>query len=146
MTEDGGTVALTRNESGKNGMPWTTSYADTLRDFELEAIRGLATGVLSKEQLEGLKSLKTSARYEYTGSGYFLTVADPGLPSERKTLSVPPLIGIADDVICGFIVFLGQHELTLECHTWGAVEVPADFRQRNVLVDEPSPENFIKPL
>lgn len=125
-------------------MSWTTSYVDALRDFELEAIRRLAAGVLSQEQLEGLKTLKTPARNEYTGCGYFLTVADPGLPGERKTLCVPPLIGTADDVVCGFIVFLGQHELTLECHTWGAVDVPADFRQRNVLVDEPSPENFIK--
>lgn len=127
-------------------MPWITSYVDALRDFECEAIRKLATGVLSEEQLEGLKSLKTPARYEYTGSGYFLTVADPGLPGERKTLSVPPLIGTADDVVCGFIVFLGQHELTFECHTWGPVDVPPDFRQRNVLVDEPSPENFVKPV
>jgi hypothetical protein len=63
------------------------------------------------------------------------------------TLSVPPItIGTVDDVVSGFIVFLGEHELTLECHTWGAVDVPEDFRQRDVLVQEPSPESFMRPL
>jgi hypothetical protein len=125
-------------------MPWTTSYVDTLRDFELDAIRILASGHLSYDQLEGLQSLRMPARYEYTGSGYYLTVADPRLPAEKRTLSVPPLLGIADDVVCGFIVFVGNHELILECHTWGAVVVPEGFRQRSVRVEEPSPENFIK--
>jgi len=127
-------------------MAWTTSYVDTLRDFEIEAIRILASEVLSHQQLEGLKRLKVPARFEYTGCGYFLTVADPELPAERRTLSVPPIIGTADDVVSGFIVFLGEHELTLECHTWGVVDVPADFRQRDVLVQEPSPESFIRPV
>jgi hypothetical protein len=127
-------------------MPWTTSYVDALRDFEVEAIRTLASKVLSDEQLEGLKTLKAPARYEYTGCGYFLTVVDPQLPAKRLTLSVPPIIGTVDDVVSGFIVFLGEHELTLECHTWGAVDVPENFRQRDVFVQEPSPENFIRPL
>jgi hypothetical protein len=127
-------------------MPWTTSYVDALRDFEVEAIRILASGVLSDEQLIALKRLKAPARYEYTGCGYFLTVADPELPAERLTLSVPPIIGTVDDVVSGFIVFLGKHELTLECHTWGVVDVPDNFRQRDVLVQEPSPKSFIRPL
>lgn len=127
-------------------MPWTTSDVDELRDFEIEAISRLATGVLSQEQIEGLKSLKAAARYEYTGCGYFLTVADPGLPSERQTLSVPIIIGTADDVVCSFIVFLGEHELTLECHTCGIVDVPEDLRQRRVLVEDQGPGNFVKPL
>ncbi|AHX16213.1 hypothetical protein CH75_06925 [Dyella jiangningensis] len=127
-------------------MPWMTSNVDALRDFEVEAIRILAAGILSDEQIEGLKSLKVPARFEYTGCGYFLTVADPELPAERLTLSVPPIIGTADDVVSGFVVFLGEHEPTLECHTWGVVDVPDDFRQRDVLVQQPSPETFIRPL
>jgi hypothetical protein len=34
-------------------------------------------------------------------------------------------------------VFLGNGKLTLECHTWGAVDVPADFRDRDVLISTP---------
>ena len=127
-------------------MPWMTSYVDALCDFEVKAIRILASGILSDDQLEGLKRLKAPARYEYTGCGYFLTVVDPELPAERRTLSLPPIIGTADDVVSGFIVFLGEHELILECHAWGTVDVPDDFRQRDVLIQEPSPESFIRPL
>ena len=72
------------------------------------------------------------------GAGCFLTVVDPGLPARRLTLSAPPIIGTVDDIVSGFIVFLGEHELTLECYTWGAIDVPEDFRQRDVLVQEPA--------
>ena len=81
-------------------------------------------------------------RYEYTGSGYFLTVKHPGLPADRRTLSDPFVVGIAGDVRAGFVVFLGDGELTLECHTWGELDVPADFRQRQVNVST-APTNVV---
>jgi len=40
------------------------------------------------------------------------------------------------------VVFLGEGALTLECHTWGAVDVPGDFRELNVSVSTP-PTNFV---
>jgi hypothetical protein len=102
------------------------------RPFEIEAIRLMAEGVLSAAQLKILAQMDEPLRYEHTGCGYFLTVAHASFPDHRCTLSEPAVVGTAGEVQAGFIVFLGENELTLECHTWGAVDVPEDFRDRSV--------------
>jgi hypothetical protein len=108
-----------------------------LREFELRAIHLLAAGALTPQQFSLVASLPEAIRYDYTGSGYFLTVAHPSLPNHRMTLSSPAVIGQAGDIVCGFVVSLGDGELTLECHTWGAVLVPHDFRDRDVVLSTP---------
>jgi len=113
-----------------------------LRTFEVEAIRLMAQGSLSEEQLQAVFSAQDLASYEYTGSGYFLSVKHPTLPQVQKTLSDPAVVGNSGDVQAGFVVFLGEGALTLECHTWGAVDVPPDFREREVVVSTP-PVNFV---
>lgn len=102
----------------------------------------MVTGFLAEELLETVLDSARAKSYEYTGSGYFLCVEHPLLPSEPKTLSMPSVVGNSGDIQAGFVVFLGQNELTLECHTWGPVDVPADFRERDVAVSTP-PDNFI---
>jgi hypothetical protein len=44
------------------------------------------------------------------------------------------VVGRSGEVLCGFVAFLRNRELTLECHTWGAVDVPRDFRDLDVNV------------
>lgn len=105
-----------------------------LRDFEIKVIRLLANSALDESQLNGLASFTGSAQYEYTGSGYFLTVQMPMLPDIQSTFSHPFVVGEADGIECGFVVFLEHRELTLECHSWSAVDVPANFRERNVVL------------
>jgi hypothetical protein len=56
------------------------------------------------------------------------------LPTERAVYSEPPVVGTAEDIQAGFLVFVENGELVLECHTWGAVELPAEFRDENVKV------------
>jgi len=46
-------------------------------------------------------------------------------------------MGVTDGIEFGFVVFLEHGELTLECHTWGAIDVPSDFRERNVILSLP---------
>ncbi len=101
----------------------------------------MAVGVLTELQLDLLRRAEKLDNYDYTGCGYFLTIKDVRLPSERLVLSNPPVVGSAGDVQAGFLVFLGEHELVLECHTWGSVDVPADFRQLDVVISTP-PVNF----
>jgi hypothetical protein len=110
----------------------------TLREFELEAIRIMGHGVLTPEQMLLISELAEPAHYEYTGSGYFLTVSHPDLPALRATLSSPVVVGECGQIICGFVVFLSDHELTLECHTWGDVPVPPGFRKLAVLISQAS--------
>ena len=108
-----------------------------LRDFEIRAIEILCESALDAQQLAAVCSVEHPARYEYTGSGYFLTVAHSLLPATRNTLSDPAVVGTSGEIVCGFVVFLREHELTLECHTWGAVDVPSDFRDHEVSITTP---------
>lgn len=112
------------------------------REFEVEAIRLMAEGVLSEEQLRLVLGAEQSSSYNYTGCGYFLTVKHASLPLQPRKISDPPVAGKVGEIQAGFIMFLGDQELTLECHTWGAVDVPEDFRDRQVVVSTP-PVNFV---
>ena len=105
-----------------------------LRKFEMEAIALMAADVLTAEQMRALESLDHVHEYIYTGSGYFLTLEHPVLPSEKQTLSLPFVVGNANDICCGFVAFLGGGKITLECHTWGDLNVPEGFRDMDVLI------------
>jgi len=113
-----------------------------IRPFEAQAIRLMAHGFLSEEQLCSVFAAQSLSSYEYTGCGYFLSVKDPSLPEAEKTLSDPAVVGNCGDIQAGFVVFLGKRQLTLECHTWGAVDVPANFRELDVAVST-APVNFV---
>jgi hypothetical protein len=108
------------------------------RTFELEAIKLLASRALTPMQLAVLHSIHEPESYDYTGSGYFLRVKHPDLPLDSGALHDPAVVGTSDEIQAGFVVFTGDHELTLECHTWGAVDVPPDFRDRHVLISTPT--------
>jgi len=112
------------------------------RQFELEAIRLMARGVLSDRQMQFLCAAEHLDSYEYTGCGYYLSVKHPSLPAEPCTLSEPAVVGKVGDIQAGFVVFIGYGELTLERHTWGPVDVPEDFREREVVTSAP-PGNFV---
>lgn len=107
------------------------------RFFELAAIRLMSSGALNDDQLRLLEDEAQPVEYNYTGCGYFLTVRHPTLPSVQRTLSDPAVVGTSGDIQAGFVVFLGDHELCLECHTWGPVDVPEDFRNRQVVISTP---------
>lgn len=100
----------------------------------------MADGVLPAELLPTVIAAEKTDRYEYTGSGYFVTVVHPGLPVARRSLSEPPGAGMAANIQAGFVVYLGDGELTLECHTWGDVDIPESFREMSVLIKTP-PDN-----
>src|SRR5438046_1379249 len=95
-----------------------------LKDYERRVLDLLAPSALSPQQIEAITREGTFVRYHYSGSGYFLTLAHPSLPKERKVCSQPPVMGHADGIDCGFILFIENGELMIECHTWGAIDVP----------------------
>jgi hypothetical protein len=106
-----------------------------LKAFEREVFDLLAAGALSTGQIEAVASEGTFVSYEYTGSGYFLTLAHPTLPRERVVCSQPAVMGHAEGIDCGFVLFIENGELMFECHTWGPVDVPEGFREKTVQVE-----------
>lgn len=110
-----------------------------LRGFETRAIAAMAGETLDATHLALLADIARFERYEYTGSGYYVTVADSELPQRSIALSTPATIGIAEkndgrSIQAGFVCYLEPGRLTLECHTWGEFEIPEDFRDLAVTI------------
>ncbi len=105
------------------------------KDYERRVLSLLGPGALSPEQIEAVARESTFVSYEYSGCGYFLTIAHPSLPAERKVCSHPILMGHAEGIDCGFVLFIEDGELTMECHTWGAIDLPDGFREKDVRVE-----------
>jgi hypothetical protein len=105
-----------------------------LREYEKTVVRLLASGVLSPPRLDAVIREGKLVEYDYTGCGYFLTIKHDDLPVERIVCDTPKLAGSADGIISGFVVFIEDGELTIECHSWGEVDVPEWFRARDVQV------------
>ena len=106
-----------------------------LKGYERKVLYTLASCALSRRQLEAVAEGGELVSYEHTGCGYFLTIRHESLPEERVVCDRPVLSGSAGGVNCGFVVFIENGELTIECHPWGE-SVPEDFRDREVQVYE----------
>jgi hypothetical protein len=118
---------------------------NAFRGFELEALRLLLRNAVTPEQMRLVETFSGTATYRYTGSGYFLTISDQNLPIEKATCHVPAVVGNSGTVQCGFVAFLSNHELTLECHTWGPQDIPDDFRDQDVVISTPPVRVFERP-
>jgi hypothetical protein len=103
-----------------------------MKSFEREVVRLMAQEWIAADVLHRVFNA-SDADCDYTGVGYFLSVRDSGLSKARIVLSEPLVMGQCNGVDVGFVLFIENNELTLECHGWGA-EVPADIREREVFV------------
>jgi hypothetical protein len=104
------------------------------RPHEVEVVRLLAGSQLPPAVLEGVIAGASFVELEETGCGYFLTVQHSALPAERVVCSKPLVHGQAGDLTCGFVLFLEDGLLTLECHSWGEESIPLGFRDYDVEV------------
>ena len=104
------------------------------KNFEIEAIRLLTANVLSAEALSQVEQALALDDYEYTGCGYFATLRHESLPRDRVVCHELKVVGESRGITAGFIVFIENHELMLECHDWGRENVPADFREQDVRI------------
>ena len=104
------------------------------RDFEKNIVRILAQSVLGTDVVDFVIDDAELVAYENSGVGYFLTVRHPRLPTNRIVLTEPSVSGTAGEVVGGYLVFVEDGELMLECYTAGSIDVPSDFRDREVTV------------
>jgi hypothetical protein len=107
-----------------------------LRDYEQQVVRLLTPGVLSPQEIDSVIREGELVEYDYTGCGYFLTIRHPALPVKRVVCDEPKLAGTVDGIDSGFVIFIQNGQLTLECHSWGDIDVPEWFRDRDVQVAE----------
>lgn len=104
------------------------------REFEEFVIDLLALGTLTPELIARVKKGAEFISYEPTGNGYFFKVGHPELPVERHMCTVPLVIGEAGGIRTAFVLYLQNHQMTIECHGFGDQEIPKSYREQNVRV------------
>ena len=102
------------------------------RNFEKDVIRALVGDALERDVLERVLSSKEIDE-DWSGAGYFLTVADSGLSMKRLVFDSPNIVGTGAGVDVGFVVFVMNAELTLECFGY-ADEFPNNFRENEAVL------------
>jgi hypothetical protein len=108
------------------------------RPFEVEALHHLVDPVLGSEKTSTIAREAELVGYEYSGCGYFVTVKHELLPKERVVCGATMVVARAGEVEGGYIAFLENGELMLECYTAGAVDVPEGFRNSRVEITQPN--------
>jgi len=87
-----------------------------MKKFEVKILTKLLKEKGLDEFIELLKSPKFDI--DYSGVGYFLTIKDDKIPSERIVLDTPVIEGKLGDKTVGFLAFIESSELTLECYSY----------------------------
>jgi hypothetical protein len=98
-----------------------------LSKYEIKVLnRMLSVEYNNQELVIILNSLITG--YDYTSAGYFLELTNDILSKDRRTISEPTLFGRADNFEVGFLIFIENSKLILECHCWGNSNLPETIR------------------
>jgi len=105
-----------------------------LKNYEKTVLDLLVSDAVSPAVLEDIKNHPHIIECYATGNGYLLTVKHTGLPLERNVYSEPMLIGQCGNIETGFIVFVENGELTIECHGWEDMIIPQDYREMDIKI------------
>jgi hypothetical protein len=104
------------------------------RDFEQNIVRLLLAPHFGADTVDDIEQAAALVSYRHSGVGYFLTVRHPLVPVQRLVCSKPIVSGRSGAVECGFIAFIENGELMLECYSYGNESIPDDIRELNVAV------------
>ncbi|WMW80403.1 hypothetical protein RF679_17410 [Undibacterium cyanobacteriorum] len=87
-----------------------------MKDFELQIIKELLEMLGLADVVRGGEV--SLFEVEYSGAGYFLSFRHPALPKKRVVLNSPNISGRLGEIEVGFIGFIENSEITLECFAY----------------------------
>ena len=99
--------------------------------YEIEVLTLMLDDKFSKEEINSIINSPITG-YDYTGARYFLELMNNILPIDRITLSEPGLMGRTNQFNVGFLVFIENSKLVLECHSWGIDNPPETIREMSI--------------
>ena len=105
-----------------------------LTPYECIVLDMMLDGYLSKSQIASLKATHISG-FDYTGAGYFTQLQHDSLSFPRKTISEPIIYGYGDNYMVGFVFFIEDKQLTIECHSYGEVNPPITIRDEPLIIE-----------
>lgn len=107
---------------------------EVFREFEKQVLRILLMPRLGAEAVKSIEDEGQLVSCEHSGCGYFLTVRHHNVPRNRIVCDTPIVVGRVANTDCGFIAFMENGELMLECYSFGNRSLPNDIRYLNVVV------------
>jgi len=103
-----------------------------LSTYEIQVIELMLKCKLSIDEwtkfLEGYELVD----FEYTGAGYFLKIRACNLNLKEETIHEPIVLGENENFSVGFLLFVDQNEIVMECHSWGEINPPANVRELGI--------------
>ena len=54
---------------------------------------------------------------------------------KRKVIDEPTIVGKKESIEVGFVLFMENNTLTLECHDWGNDNIDENIRQENLAIE-----------
>lgn len=97
-------------------------------DFEIQVLKIMLESEYSTYDIQSIVSTSVIVGFEFTGAGYFLKISNELFPIERKVIGKPIVTGENNDFQVGFILFLENKTLTIECHSWSEKNPPKGIR------------------
>jgi hypothetical protein len=93
-----------------------------MKEFERKIIAEL----LEESELKNiaLSGAMDNEVVEFSGAGYFLTIKDPVLPKHRIVLDSPDIRGKLGGIEVGYLAFVENSELMLECYSYDQEILP----------------------
>jgi len=93
-----------------------------MKEFERKIIAEL----LEESELKNiaLSGAVDNEVVEFSGAGYFLTIKDPVLPKHRIVLDSPDIRGKLGGIEVGYLAFVENSELMLECYSYDQEILP----------------------
>jgi len=102
-----------------------------LAKYEIEVLKLFLNDRFNKDKLNSILNSPITG-YDYTGAGYFLELTNDLLPKGSETISEPTLLGRGDNFEVGFLIFIEDSKLILECHSWGNENPPESVREESI--------------
>ncbi len=113
----------------------TTPHNHWIQPFEIEVLRIMTRGILSPGVLEAALKAGEFVSYEYNGYGYYLTFCHPRIPAERIVCGDSPVVvGDNNNIEAGFVVFIEENQIRLECFPFDGTSIPETLRRQTVQI------------
>ncbi len=99
-----------------------------VESYEQEALLLLCNDVISNSVLHDAIQNPENISCKFTGEGYYLELKHNDLPLDRIVCDKPTVIGKFQEQEVGFIAFIENGTLCLECYNYSNKGIPEEIR------------------
>jgi hypothetical protein len=105
-----------------------------VESYEQEVLKILCNDVVPNSVLHESIVNPESISYKFTGEGYYLDIKHKELPIDRIVCDKPTVIGQYQEQEIGFIVFIENGIISLECYNYSNKGIPEGIRTGSVKI------------